>query len=60
MIKSLPTNTRHVGFISGSGRSPGEGISNPSNIFAWEVPWTEELDSLQSMQSQKSQTQVSD
>ena len=28
-----------------------------SNSLAWEVPWTEEPDGLQSMQSQKSQTQ---
>ena len=25
-----------------------------SNIFAWEIPWTEELGGLQSMGSQKS------
>ena len=26
----------------GSRRSPGEGNGNPSNILAWEIPWTEE------------------
>ena len=30
-----------------------------SSILAWEIPWTEELDRLQSMGSQKSQTQLS-
>ena len=29
------------GCIPGSGRSPGEGNSNPSNILAWRIPWTE-------------------
>jgi len=31
-----------------------------SSILAWEIPWTEELGWLQSMGSQKSQTQLSD
>ena len=31
-----------------------------SNILAWEIPWTEESDRLQSMGSQKSRTQLSD
>ena len=31
-----------VGSILGSGRSPGEGNSNPLRILAWEIPWTEE------------------
>ena len=26
-----------------------------SGVLAWEIPWTEELDGLQSMRSQKSQ-----
>ena len=29
MVKNLLTNAGHVGLISGSGRSPGEGNSNP-------------------------------
>ena len=29
-----------------------------SSILAWEIPWTEELDGLQSMGSQKSQIQL--
>ena len=30
------------------------------SIFVWEIPWTEEPGRLQSMRSQKSQTQLSD
>ena len=29
------------------------------SILAWEIPWTEEPGGLQSMESQKSQTQLS-
>ena len=31
-----------------------------SIILAWEIPWTEETAGLQSVGSQKSQTQISD
>ena len=31
-----------------------------SSILAWEIPWTEEPDGLQSMGSQKNQTGLSD
>ena len=31
-----------------------------SNILAWKIPWTEDPNRLQSMGSQKSQTQLSD
>ena len=30
-----------------------------SSILAWEIPWTEEPGGLQSMESQNSQTQLS-
>ena len=36
-----------------------EEMATHSNIFAWEIPWTEEPGGLQSMGSQKSQTQFS-
>ena len=35
MIKNLPANTRE---IPGSGRSPGEGISNPLQNFCLGSP----------------------
>ena len=46
-----------MGSILGSGRSPGEGNDN---ILAWEILGTKEPGGLQSMGSQKSQTQFSD
>ena len=36
-----------------------KGMATHSSILAWEIPWTEELEGLQSMGSQ-SQTQPSD
>ena len=35
-------------------------MATHSSILAWEIPWTEEPVGLQSMGSQKSQTQLSD
>ena len=46
-------NAGDIGSISGSGRSPGEGMATHSSIFAWEIPWTEEYGGLQSMRSQR-------
>ena len=34
-------------------------IATHSNILAWEIPWTEEIGRVQSMRSQKGQTQLS-
>ena len=42
------------GSISGSGRSPGEGMATHSSILAWTIPWTEEPGGLQPMGSQES------
>ena len=38
---------------------PEKGMAAHSNILAWEIPWTEEPDGLQSTGSQKSQSQLS-
>ena len=38
----------------------GKEMATPSNILAWEIPWTEEPGGLQSMGSQESQTRLSD
>ena len=35
-------------------------MATHSSILAWETPWTEEPGQLQSIQSQKSQTNLSD
>ena len=43
LVKDPPVNsgdTRDMGSIPGSGRSPGEG--NGDSILAWRIPWTEE------------------
>ena len=37
-----------------------KGMATHSSILDWEIPWTEEPGELQSMGSQKSQTQLSD
>ena len=55
VVKNLPVNAgdiRDVGSIPGSGRSPGGGHSNPLEVHAWRIPWTEEPDRLQSIGSQ--------
>ena len=36
----------------------GKEMATHSSILAWEIPWTEESGGLQSMGSQKSQTQL--
>ena len=36
-----------------SGRSPEEGNGYPLHMLAWEIPWTEEPDGLQSMEYQR-------
>ena len=35
-------------------------MATHSSLLAWEIPWTEEPGGLQSIGSQKSQTQLSD
>ena len=42
-----------VGSIPGSRRFTGEGKAIHSNIFAWRIPWTEELGRPQSMTLQR-------
>ena len=55
MVKNMPASagdTRDMGSIPGSGKSPGEGNGN-SSILAKENPWTEEARGLESMGSKK-------
>ena len=54
-------NTRDVGLIPGSGRSPGEGNSNTLQYLAQVIPWTEDPGVLQSKVQRvaKSQTGLS-
>ena len=52
---------RRLGFGPWVREDPLEkGMATHSSILAWKTPWTEEPSRLQSMGSQKSQTQVSD
>ena len=39
---------------------PEKGMATHSIIVAWRIPWTEETGRLQSMESAKSRTQLSD
>ena len=42
-------NAGDPGSIPGSGRSPGEGNSNPLQYSCWRILWTEKPGMLQSM-----------
>ena len=44
VVKNPTANAVDVGLIPGSRRSSGEGNGNPFSIFAWEIPWTEDLE----------------
>ena len=53
MVKASACNAGDLGSIPGSGRAPGEGNANQSNILAWKIPWMEEPGGLQSMGLQR-------
>ena len=57
MVKNLPANAVDIGFISEWRRLLG-GNGNPLQYSCLGIPWTEEPGGLQSMGSQKSQTQL--
>ena len=44
-------DTKDVGSVPGSGRSPGRG--DPLSILAWRIPWTEKPGGLQSIGSKR-------
>ena len=56
VVKNLPANAGDMGFIPGSGRSPGENGNPLRYSWPWEFPRTEEPGRLQFMGSQKNQT----
>ena len=60
VINNTPANSGDTGSILGSGRCPGEENGNPLQYSCLGIPWTEKPGRLQSMGSQKSQTQLSD
>jgi len=58
-VKNSPDNAGDAGSIPGSGRSPGEGNSNPLQYSCLGNLMAEEAGGLQSMGSQKTQTRLS-
>ena len=64
VIKNLPKNPPAMQemwarFLAREGPLEKE-MATRFNSLAWEIPWTDETDGLQSMGSQKSQTWLSD
>ena len=60
VVKNLPT-MQETQVPSLGGEDPLEKkMATHCIILSWKIPWTEELGRLQSMGSQKSQTQLSD
>ena len=56
VVKNPPANAGNIGVagsIPGLGRFPGGGHSNPLQLLAWRIPWTEEPEGLQSMGLQR-------
>ena len=55
MVKNLPDNAEDDTWVQSLGQEDPleEGMTTHSSILAWRIPWTEELDRLQSMGSQE-------
>ena len=58
MVKESACNAGDVGGTLGWEDPLEEEMATHSSILAWEIPWTEEPSGLQSVGSQKSQTQL--
>ena len=54
--KNLLPKTGDMGSIQGSKDFMEKDMASHSNTLAWEIPWTEEPDGLQSVGSQESDT----
>ena len=52
MVKNQPVNAGDVGSIPGQEDPLEEEMATHSSILAWEIPWTEEPEGIQSMGSQ--------
>ena len=59
VIKNSSVNAGDAGSIPGWEDSLEKEMTTYSSILAWEIPWTEEPGGLQSMQSKKCQTWLS-
>ena len=57
--KNLPTKQETQARSAGREDPLAKEMATHSSILAWEIPWTEERGGLQSMGSQKSQTELS-
>ena len=51
--KESTCNAGDLGSIPGSGRSLEKEMATLSSILAWKIPWTEELDGLQTIGLQR-------
>ena len=63
VVMNPPANAedvKNMGLIPGSEGSLEEGTATHSRILAQRIPWTEEPGGLQSIEVQKSQTELSD
>ena len=61
VVKNPPANAGDTALILGVGRSPLEReMVTHSSVLACEIPWTEEPGGLESIELQKSQTQLCD
>ena len=60
MVENLLANAVERVRSLGLEESLQKEMATHSSILAWEISWTEEPGGLQSMRSQKSQTQLSD
>ena len=59
MVKNSPVSAGDAGLIPGQEGPLEKETATHSSILAREIPWTEKPGRLQSMGSQKSQTQLS-
>jgi len=50
--KESACNAGDLSWITGKGRSAGEGMTSHSSILTWRIPWSEEAGGLQYMGSQ--------
>ena len=59
MVKNLPADAGHLGWIPEWEDPLKEEMATHYSILAWEIPWKEEPRGLQSIGSRKSQTRLS-
>ena len=59
-VKNPPAHTGDTGSIAGLEDALEKAMATHCSILAWEIPWTEEPDRLQSIGLQKSQTRLRD